>query len=389
MKTVLFSAPVLTQSGYGVHAQQVFQYLLNAEKQGRIKLHVQVVPWGDTSWHVNPTNKDGLIGEVMKRTVPPLPKYDVSLQLKLPNEWSTAMATYNVGMTAGVETDRCNPEWVTACNKMQLVIVPSEHSLKSIKKSGTFLTPSKVVPEAFPTVYSKDVIEDIDFGFDTPFNFLVFGQLTGNNPENDRKNIFYTIKWLCDTFAGNKDVGIVVKTNGGKSSHFDRSMMKNVFTTLLKEVRQTSEFPKVHLLHGDMTDNEVHALMHNESIKALVALTRGEGFGLPILEAAAAGLPVVATNWSAHTEFLGLGKYIDIDSRLVEIHPSRVDNQIFMKDSKWAAPSEECFKRKIKKLHSNYEAPKRWASELKPLILENYNIQTIMKKYDDVLKGII
>lgn len=389
MKTVLFSAPVLTQSGYGVHAQQVFQYLLNAEKQGRIKLHVQVVPWGDTSWHVNPSNKDGLIGEVMKRTVPPLPKYDVSLQLKLPNEWSTAMATYNVGMTAGVETDRCNPEWVTACNKMQLVIVPSEHSLKSIKKSGTLLTPSKVVPEAFPTVYSKDVIEDIDFGFDTPFNFLVFGQLTGNNPENDRKNIFYTIKWLCDTFAGNKDVGIVVKTNGGKSSHFDRSMMKNVFTTLLKEVRQTSEFPKVHLLHGDMTDNEVHALMHNESIKALVALTRGEGFGLPILEAAAAGLPVVATNWSAHTEFLGLGKYIDIDSRLVEIHPSRVDNQIFMKDSKWAAPSEECFKRKIKKLHSNYEAPKRWASELKPLILENYNIQTIMKKYDDVLKGII
>lgn len=389
MKTVLFSAPVLTQSGYGVHAQQVFQYLLNAEKQGRIKLHVQVVPWGDTSWHVNPSNKDGLIGEVMKRTVPPLPKYDVSLQLKLPNEWSTAMATYNVGMTAGVETDRCNPEWVTACNKMQLVIVPSEHSLKSIKKSGTLLTPSKVVPEAFPAVYSKDVIEDVDFGFDTPFNFLVFGQLTGNNPENDRKNIFYTIKWLCDTFAGNKDVGIVVKTNGGKSSHFDRSMMKNVFTTLLKEVRQTSEFPKVHLLHGDMTDNEVHALMHNESIKALVALTRGEGFGLPILEASAAGLPVVATNWSAHTEFLGLGKYIDIDSRLVEIHPSRVDNQIFMKDSKWAAPSEECFKRKIKKLHSNYEAPKRWASELKPLILENYNIQTIMKKYDDVLKGII
>lgn len=389
MKTVLFSAPVLTQSGYGVHAQQVFQYLLNAEKQGRIKLHVQVVPWGDTSWHVNPANKDGLIGEVMKRTVPPLPKYDVSLQLKLPNEWSTAMATYNVGMTAGVETDRCNPEWVTACNKMQLVIVPSEHSLKSIKKSGTLLTPSKVVPEAFPVVYSKDVIEDVDFGFDTPFNFLVFGQLTGNNPENDRKNIFYTIKWLCDTFAGNKDVGIVVKTNGGKSSHFDRSMMKNVFTTLLKEVRQTSEFPKVHLLHGDMTDNEVHALMHNESIKALVALTRGEGFGLPILEAAAAGLPVVATNWSAHIEFLGLGKYIDIDSRLVEIHPSRVDNQIFMKDSKWAAPSEECFKRKIKKLHSNYEAPKRWASELKPLILENYNIQTIMKKYDDVLKGII
>jgi len=43
-------------------------------------------------------------------------------------------------------------------------------------------------------------------------------------------------------------------------------------------------------------------------VKALVALTRGEGYGLPILEAAASGLPVIATGWSGHMDFLKLGK---------------------------------------------------------------------------------
>lgn len=392
MKTVLFSAPVLTQSGYGVHSQQVAQYLLNLEKRGKIKLIVQAVPWGDTPWHVNPDNKNGLVGEIMKHTTPIRgdEKIDVSIQLKLPNEWNPTLGAFNVGITAGVETDRCNPEWVAACNKMQMLVVPSNHTLQTIKNSGNlFTTKVHVVPEAFPSAFLNNEVQNIDLGLETNFNFLVFGQLTGNNPENDRKNIFYTLKWLCESFQSESDVGIVVKTNGGKNTKMDRNVIKNVFTTLVNEIKPNGKGPKIYLVHGDMNDVEIYSMLKNPLIKCLVSLTRGEGFGLPLLEAAACGLPVVATNWSAHTEFLNLGKYISVDSKLTEIHSSRVDNNIFVQGAKWAQPSEECFKRKIKKLHANYDAPKRWAAELQTKIVENYKLEAIFAKYDDVFKGIL
>ena len=70
-------------------------------------------------------------------------------------------------------------------------------------------------------------------------------------------------------------------------------------------------------------------------------MTRGEGYGLPILEAAASGLPVIATGWSGHTEFLKHGKYISISYDLKQIHASRVDNQIFVPHAKWAEVIEE------------------------------------------------
>ena len=54
-------------------------------------------------------------------------KQTFSFQLILPNEWDPNIATYNVGMTAGVETTRCNPAWIQAVNQMDEVIVPSTH----------------------------------------------------------------------------------------------------------------------------------------------------------------------------------------------------------------------------------------------------------------------
>ena len=39
---------------------------------------------------------------------------------------------------------------------------------------------------------------------------------------------------------------------------------------------------KVYLLHGDLNEEEMHSLYLDEKIHALVTLTHGEGFGLPI-----------------------------------------------------------------------------------------------------------
>lgn len=380
-KRVIFRGPVLTQSGYGVHARQIARWLLS--KDG-IDLSFQVLPWGDTPWLLNKDLHDGLIGKIMERT-PDVSgrRFDVSIQLQLPNEWDPSLATYNVGITAGVETDICNPEWIDACNKMSCVVVPSAHAEKSMRNVGTIKVPVHVIPEAFSDAIVQENKTSIDEEvFSTNFNYLLFGQITGENPENDRKNIFYTVKWFCEEFKNDPNVGLVIKTNLGKNTKIDSEATKNLFSKLLDEVRKGSNFPKVHLLHGEMSDEEVASLYRHPQIKALITATRGEGFGLPILEAAASALPIIATNWSGHVDFLRHGKFIEVDYKLDRIHPSRIDQRIFMEGAKWAHPIESDFKKKISKFKEANSIPAGWARELATKIREHYSFDSISKRYE-------
>lgn len=382
-KSVLLRGPAMTSSGYGVHCRQIASWLLS---KNDIDLSVQALPWGDTPWLIDKNSCGGLIGRIMEKTSDVSGKHwDVSVQLQLPNEWDRKLANVNIGVTAGVESDKCNPQWIDACNSMSAVVVPSKHAEACFRNTGNVNVPIFVIPEAYSQAIDDDKITNVDSAvFSTPFNFLIFGQLTGNNPENDRKNIFYAVKWLCETFANDKDVGIIIKTNAGRSTTFDRRAVVNLFTTLLSEVRK-GEFPRVHLLHGDMTDEEVASLYRHKQIKALVAPTRGEGYGLPILEAAASGLPVIATSWSGHTDFLSLGKYIGLDYKLDYVHQTRVDGKIFMQGSKWANPLEEDFKKKLLKFRNSNSIPTEWAVDLKNKIKQTYSLDCIKNRYDEIL----
>lgn len=383
MKKVLLRAPVLTQSGYGVHARQIARWLMS---RNDVKLDVQALSWGDTPWILDSDAYDGLAGKLMSMSTDPEGKrYDVTVQLQLPNEWDAKFSDINIGVTAGVETDRCPQEWIAACNKMTRVVVPSRHTKECLTSSGHVERDIVIVPES----YSAEMVETThtaidDLRFSTPFNFLVFGQVTGNNPENDRKNVFYAIKWLCEVFKEDHDVGIVLKTNVGRNTAIDRKIVKQTFDALLKEVRRSS-FPKVHILHGEMTDAEVSSLYRHNQIKALVSPTRGEGYGLPLLEATVAGLPVIATRWSGHLDFLGQGKYIDVDYKLQEIHPSRVDEKIFVRGSKWAQPLEDDFKRKVKKFKDASAVPREWAMDLSRKLRSSLSQTSVEGVYDTVL----
>lgn len=385
-KKVLLRGPVLTQSGYGVHARQVAKWLFS---NPNLDVEIQALPWGDTPWLINGNFDGGFIGKLMEKTVDPTgKKYDVSVQIQLPNEWDPNLATTNIGISAVVETDKCNPVWIQSCNRMSMVIVPSNHAKVCLEATGIVTVPLHVVPEAYDDAYANEEgskIDDLDFT--TSFNFLIFGQITGNNPENERKNIFYTVKWLCEAFKNDKDVGIVIKTNSGRNTCIDRKIIKQTFETLVKEVRN-GPFPRIHILHGDMSENEISSLYRHPKIKALISLTKGEGYGLPILEAAACGLPVIATGWSGHTDFLSHGRYIEIDYKLNEIHPSRIDGKIFLKGQKWAQVNEDDFKKKVVKFKSSPSIPKEWAKSLQEKILEKYSLESIKNQYESVTQGI-
>lgn len=385
-RSVILRGPVLTQSGYGVHCRQIAKWLL--ERQN-VDVKFQVLPWGDTPWLINPDHEDGFVGKIMERTVDLNHRADVSLQLQLPNEWSTQVASYNVGITAGVETDKCNPEWVNDVNRMNMVIVPSSHAKKCFEATGNVNKQIHVIPESYlEALDHHEVKEENLFDVPTNFNFLILGQLTGNNPYNDRKNTFFSLKWLCEAFKDDKDVGIFIKTNTARNTKIDKKNVKDVLGNVLSEVRK-GPYPKVYLIHGSMNDNEVVSLYKHSKVQALVSATRGEGYGLPLLEASVAGLPVIATNWSGHLDFLNQGKFISVDYKLENVHPTRVDNKIFLPSMKWAMPLEEDFKKKVLKFKSSSTIPKQWAASLSEKLKLTHNFKAICEQYDAILGSLL
>lgn len=392
MKKILLRGPSLTQSGYGVHCRQVASWLLS---KSDIEVKFQALPWGETPWILDRNSHGGIIGKIMDNTVEVTPgekgRYDVTLQLQLPNEWDSSLGKKNVGLTAGVETDICNPEWVNACNKMDVVVVPSNHSAECLRRSGTLTKPLHVIPEAYCSEIPKVTQQQVDAlpRFSTNFNFLIFGQVTGDNPYNDRKNIFFTLKWLFEAFKGDKEVGIVIKTNVGRNTRIDKRRTMDLMRSLVKECRRGEIFPKIHLIHGDLSDDTVSALYRHPQIKALVTATRGEGFGLPILEAAASGLPVIATDWSGHIDFLKEGKFIQLNYNVKPVHTSRVDGRIFLPNSRWAEVIEEDFKKKTKKFRDSPSEPTRWANDLASVVKEKYSLEAIYNHYDNVLGNLL
>jgi glycosyltransferase involved in cell wall biosynthesis len=311
---------------------------------------------------------------------------DVSIQVQLPNEFDPKKAKFNIGVTAAIETDRCHHDWIDACNRMNAIVVPSQHAKLSLTNVGQINVPLYVIPEAFTDecVDTPKSFQDLS----TDFNFLVFGQITGNNPENDRKNLFYTIKWLCEEFKNDQNVGIVLKTNAGRNNKIDRNTVVDLLVKLLSEVR-TGQFPRIHLLHGSMTDEDVVSVYKNPKMKALVTLTRGEGFGLPILEASACDLPIIAPNWSGYTDFLSKGKFLKVQHIIKQIHPSRVDGRLFVENAKWCEVNGDDFKKVARKFYNASSEPKKWAVELGEKIRQSHSFSSIANIYEQTFKDVL
>ena len=383
-KSVLLRAPLLTLSGYGIHSRQVFKWL--ETRNDIFDISVEILNWGMTTWIIDREYDDGVIGRIMDKSGKPGKKYDMTFQVQLPDEWDTSLGNINIGISAIVETDRCNDKWIEKINQMDAVIVPSYHCKKTIMRSGVVNTKVFVIPEWYnENITEESEYQDMNIDISTNFNFLSVGVMTANNPVDDRKNLFNTIKWFCETFKDDKDVGLILKTNYGKSTKIDYHITKDILRKLLGEVRQ-GEYPKIHMIHGMMKQSEMANLYKHPSVKCFISLTRGEGYGLPIIESAASGIPIIATNWSGHLDFLNEGKFIPIDYTMKEISNTRVDNRIFLEGFKWADPDEIDFKRKIRKFREKSTIPKEWANDMSKNIISKYSMTAIIKKYNKFLE---
>ena len=129
---VLVTAPVGTRSGYGSHSRDICRSLIEMD---RFDVKIWPVRWGGTPQDAL-DQKDPNDVIIIERLLgnPNLDRQpDIHFHIVVPNEFQ-AMARYNIGITAGLETTACPPEWLEGLNRMNLNIVPAKFIKEGLSK---------------------------------------------------------------------------------------------------------------------------------------------------------------------------------------------------------------------------------------------------------------
>jgi glycosyltransferase involved in cell wall biosynthesis len=189
------------------------------------------------------------------------------------------------------------------------------------------------------------------------FLFLFVGHWIGGNNipiGEDRKNVGLLIKSFYETFK-NKSIkpALLLKISHGGSSYVDREeVLKRI-----KQIRKTvnsKDLPNIYLLHGEFTDIEMNEIYNHPKVKTMISLTKGEGFGRPLLEFTLTKKPLITTGWSGQMDFLDPKLTNLVGGQLNQIHPSAA-NQWLLAESHWLSPDLGQIGFYLKDVFENYK----------------------------------
>ena len=364
--TFVISSPFDTYSGYGARARDVIKAVVKTDKY-----NVQLITqgWGNTRFGFCKDNPEwGFLLDLVV-TVPLTSKPNIWAQITVPNEFQQ-VGEYNIGFTAGLETTTVPGEWVEGMNRMDLNIVSSEHSKKSFlnsiyekknqqNQSIGKLEITKPIEVLFEGVNLETYLPDnspcmIDFDIKESFAYLFVGHWLQGGLGEDRKNVGLLVKAFFETFKNkNKKPALILKTSGANSSYVDRNEILKKINSIRKSC-DSKNLPNIYLLHGDFTDEEMNSLYNHKKIKAMVSLTKGEGYGRPLLEFTLTKKPLITTAWSGQMDYLKPEFTTLIGGNLTNVHPSAA-NKMITKESQWFSPHHAEIGKALKDVFENYK----------------------------------
>ena len=367
---VVISCPADTYSGYGARSRDIVLPLI---KSGNYDVKIMPQRWGSTPWgflqNENPDHK--LIKDCFIQQMPKQP--DVWIQITVPNEFQP-VGKFNIGITAGIETTVCAPQWVEGCNRMNLNLVSSEHAKKVFQESRferrnqqtqqvegviELTAPVEVLFEgANLDIYKKldtlstDVKEVLD-SINEEFCYLFVGHWLQGETGQDRKDVGMLVKTFLETFKGKKPrPALVLKTQSATPSVMDREEILDKIRRIQEEVG--GDLPSVYLVHGELSDEEINELNNHPKVKAFVSFTKGEGYGRPLLEASITGKPVIASAYSGHLDFLSNELSILLPGEIKQIHGSAVVQDMLIPESAWFTVNYERASKVLVDVYKNY-----------------------------------
>jgi len=391
---LIISAPASSRSGYGDHTRDLIHSLIAMDK-----FSIEIL---DQQWGACP--RDAMPKEFSKMVIPQLTaKPDVWIQVTVPSEFHP-VGKYNIGITAGMETTMVSPEWLQGVNRMDLIIVPSEHAKKvfeNTKYEGKDPKTQQVTSQLALTTKIEVLFEGLDLSVFNKFPkypetissclddipekncYLMVGHWLKGDFSHDRKDTGGTIRTFLEAFKNKSkknQPALVVKTSSAGYSVTDREEMLGRIRQIRESVETSGTVPNVYLLHGDLDPKEMNGLYHHPKIKAMISFTHGEGFGRPLLEFGITGKPIMASNWSGHLDFLSEHGLL-LQGKLQPVHKSSQWEKVIIEGSSWYYVDYGYAIGVLKDVEGNYKKHLAKSRKQKQYIKDNFTLNKMTELF--------
>jgi hypothetical protein len=240
---------------------------------------------------------------------------------------------YRIGYTM-LEVDGLPEDWVYLCNKMDEVWVPSQFNVETFKASGV-TRPIHIIPQGINPHYYNPNIQG--YRASSRFTFLsVFAW-------GERKAPEVMLKAYAKAFSSHDNVLLVLKV-------FNHDLRVDVRAQIAALNLPDNGAPVALIYNQELPTAQMGSLYR--SADCFVLPTRGEGWGLPILEAMACGLPVIATNWGAPpTAFMKKEISFPVDYHMIPA----IAKCPYYEGYKWAEPDLDHMAEQMRYVYDHQE----------------------------------
>ncbi len=275
----------------------------------------------------------------------PQPGYILAQHFPADGFVTNSQSSFNIGRTM-FETDSLPPHWVTRCNALDELWVPSQFNIESFRRAGV-TTPMYCVPGGIDSeMYRPDVApRDIPGTRGTVFLAVLEWR--------QRKGWDALLRAWADAFTSADDVTLVLRAspNALRAAGDDRSVDEIIDAFLRDECggRAREDVAPIVLLRDTISAGEMPGLY--TAAHAYVAPTRGEGWARPFMEAMASGVPVIATRWSAHLEYMNDENSLLLDVRAL-VDSNDPDAPVYA-GQRWAEPSVAHLVTLLRRVHAD------------------------------------
>ena len=407
-KNIALAAPLTSYSGYGQYGRAIALMLIDSYKDNEDISIFLFDLTGNTLADVQKFElKNSKHAEIKSyvRSAQDIEKqfFDIFMTVSVPQAF-LQKGLINIGITALAEVDKVHPQLIEHCNRMDEIIVMSQFNIDSLNRSIFRLAdnreikinvPISVLPSPFIDIdanVSTDITEYIN-AIPQKFLFLSVGQWLPGNIGSDRKDIGALISAFLRGFPNNKDIGLLLKVDQGRSTILSQYVMKQRINEICKGIGVEINTDNIYFISGHLTESQIKQIYANDKVKALVSFTHGQSYGIPIMEfIGITGKPTLIPYHS------GMLEYIKPEHSEILIHKqTQVPKELFQSfyrdfmipESRWYTVDYQYALFKMADVITNYNSVLVRSKKHQEHIKETFNITVVSETLKKILNKYI